>query len=146
MQPSAIDYTAVIRSPPDTVDDAQDFLKSVWVERTDIGAEDRMALETVLSELVTNVIQGNPHRTVQCEVTLSVGADLIQLETCDTGPELPKMSPANAQMPPDISEHGRGLALIQLMVDDLTYRHDGSQNVWQISRSRRNAVSTPVNG
>jgi serine/threonine-protein kinase RsbW len=105
-----------------------------------------MALETVLSELVTNVIQNNPHRTVQSEVTLSVGADLIQLETCDTGPELPKMSPANAQMPPDISEHGRGPALIQLMVDNLTYRHDGSQIVWQISRSRRNGVSAPVNG
>jgi hypothetical protein len=49
---------------------------------------------------------------------------------------------AIVEMPFDLSEHGRGPALIQLMVDNLTYRHDGSQNVWQISRSRRNDVAT----
>ena len=143
MWPSGIEYTAVIRTPPDTVDDAHDFLKSVWVERSDVGPEDRMALETVLSELVTNVIQSNPHSQVQCEVTLSIGPDLLQLETSDTGKQLDQLPPASAEMPADVSEHGRGLALIQLMVDSLTYRHDGAQNVWQISRSRRNAVATP---
>lgn len=137
--PSPTDYTAVIRSPPETVDDAHDFLKSVWLEREDVGPEDRMALETVLSELVTNVIQNNPHRQVQCEVTLSIGSDLLQLETSDTGQQLSTMPPLSAEMPDDVSEHGRGLALIQLMVDNLTYRHEGSRNVWEISRARRPA-------
>jgi serine/threonine-protein kinase RsbW len=140
MRPSGIEYTAVIRSPPDTVDDANDFLKSVWVERSDVGAEDRMALETVLSELVTNVIQSNPHRQIQCEVTLSIGPDLLQLETSDTGEKLDQLPPASVEMPANVAEHGRGLALIQLMVDSLTYRHDGSQNVWQIRRSRRSSA------
>lgn len=135
--PSQTEYTAVIRSPPDTVDDAHDFLKSVWVTRFDVGPRDRMALETVLSELVTNVIQSNPHRLVQCEVTLSIGPDLVQLETSDTGEELKHPLPLSVEMPDDDSEHGRGLALIQLMVDNLTYRHDGSQNVWHINRSRQ---------
>ena len=135
--PSQIEYTAVIRSPPETVDDAHDFLKSVWVERPDVGAQDRMALETVLSELVTNVIQSNPDRQIQCEVTLSIGSDAYELETRDTGAELAEVPAASIEMPADVAEHGRGLPLIQLMVDSLTYGHVDSQNVWRISRSRR---------
>ncbi|HEY3339760.1 MAG TPA: ATP-binding protein [Propionicimonas sp.] len=136
MTPSRTEFVAVIRSPPDTVDDANDFLKLVWQDRTDVTPEDRMALETVLSELVTNVIQNNPHRQVQCEVSLSIRPDRVLLETSDTGDQLDEMPPSDA-MPPDLAEHGRGLALIQLMVDSLRYRHDGTRNVWQIQRSRR---------
>lgn len=141
--PSSTEYTAVIRSPPETVDDAHDFLTSVWEKRTDVGAEDRMALETVLSELVTNVIQSNPHRQVQCEVTLLISPDLLELETSDTGKPLDEPLPTSATMPADVAEHGRGLALIQLMVDSLTYRHDGLQNVWHVRRSCRQAAVSP---
>ena len=136
MTPSGIEYRAVIRSPPDTVDDAHDFLTSVWDELPEVSPVDRMALETVLSELVTNVIQANPHREVQCEVTLAVEDDRLRLETADTGDEVESLPAADDEMPDDIAEHGRGLALIRLLVDDLSYRHDGSQNVWQIQRTR----------
>ena len=142
MLPSATDYKAVIRSPPDTVDDAHDFLTSVWFGRPDIGADDRMALETVLSELVSNVIQNNPFRQVLCEVTLRITPDLVQLETADTGARLEAM-PISDGMPDDTAEHGRGMALIPLIADSLTYRHDGSRNIWQVERSRRNRAGSP---
>jgi serine/threonine-protein kinase RsbW len=137
--PSEIEYTAVIRSPPDTVDDAHDFLTSVWGELPDVSATDRMALETVLSELVTNVIKSNPHREVQCDVTLTVAPDALRLETCDTGDQVENLPVATKEMPDDIAEHGRGLALIRLLVDDLSYRLEGSQNVWRIQRTRASA-------
>lgn len=139
MTHSGIEYSAVIRSPPDTVDDAHDFLTSVWEELPEVSAGDRMALETVLSELVTNVIQSNPHREVQCEVTLAVCPETLRLETSDTGEHVENLPPASVEMPDDIAEHGRGLALIRLLVDDFTYRHEGSQNVWQIVRTRASA-------
>jgi serine/threonine-protein kinase RsbW len=101
-----------------------------------------MALETVLSELVTNVIQGNPHRQIECQVTLSMGPDQIELATSDTGEPLREQPPTGVEMPAEVAEHGRGLALIRLMVDGLTYHHDGSQNVWQVSRSRRSPAAT----
>ena len=137
MLPSATDYKAVIRSPPDTVDDAHDFLTSVWVERPDVSTEDRNALETVLSELVTNVIQSNTDRQIQCEVTLSIGPDVYELETRDTGAELAEAPAESIAMPADVAEHGRGLALIQRIVDSFTYSHEDSQNVWRIRRWRR---------
>ena len=142
MLPSETDYHAVIRSPPDTVDDAHDFLQSLWLDRPDVGVEDRMALETVLSELVTNVIQNNPCRQVLCEVTLRIGSDLLQLEAADTGAKLEAM-PTSDGMPDSTAEHGRGMALIQMFADRLTYSHDGSRNVWQVERSRRNATRVP---
>ena len=134
---SLTDYTAVIRSPPDTVDDAHDFLMSVWVERTDVAAADRNALETVLSELVTNVIQSNPDRQIQCEVTLSICPGLYELETRDTGAELVHAPASSIPMPGDMAEHGRGLPLIQRMADSFTYRHEDSHNIWRVRRWHR---------
>jgi serine/threonine-protein kinase RsbW len=98
-----------------------------------------MTLETVLSELVTNVIQNNPHCQVRCHVALSIGTDLLQLETSDTGDQLERPPALSIEMPDEVSEHGRGLALIQLMVDSLTYRHDGSEDVWQTPAVARSA-------
>jgi serine/threonine-protein kinase RsbW len=131
---SVTEYNAVIRSPPDTVDDAHDFLESVWAERRDVSAEERMVLETALSELVTNAIQNNPARRVQCEVMLHIGDDDLVLETTYIGEKIAELPPA--VMPEDTAEHGRGLALIRMIVDSLTYRHDGSRNIWRVQRSR----------
>jgi serine/threonine-protein kinase RsbW len=133
-RPSVTEYTAVIRSPPATVDDAHDFLEAVWTERSDVTAEERMVLETALSELVTNAIQNNPAREVQCEVLLHIADDELVLETTYVGEKLMELPPA--EMPEDTAEHGRGLALIRMIVDSLTYRHDGSRNIWRVRRSR----------
>ena len=89
MLPSPNSYRAVVHSPPDTVDDAHDFLATIWEQRPDIDAGERVAIETALSELVTNVIQNNPHRPVFCEVTLIVTPEELLLRTADTGDPLP---------------------------------------------------------
>lgn len=135
MTPSRADYTAVVRSPPDTVDDAHDFLQRVWSERPDVSAAERMAMETALSELVTNVIQNNPHREVLCAVTLEIHPELIVLQTADTGVVVDG-SPDVASMPCDEAEHGRGLALIRMITDGLSYHHDGERNVWRAQKAR----------
>ena len=139
MTHSRTEYAAVIRSPPDTVDDAHDFLEQVWVRRPDVSATERMVMETALSELVTNVIQNNPHRPVLCEVTVIIEPDTLVLETADTGQEL-SQPPPTPVMPDEHAEHGRGLALIELIVDQLSYHHDGSRNIWRAVKSRTAGV------
>ena len=39
-------------------------------------------------------------------------------------------------MPEELAESGRGIALIQALVDELEYVRSGSSNHWRISRSR----------
>lgn len=132
--PSPTSYSAVVHSPPDTVDDAHDFLERVWAERPDVSQPERIVLETVLSELVTNVIQNNPDRSLFCEVNLTVSPGVLWLETSDTGDPLDQ--PPEPGMPDEHAEGGRGLALIELMVDELTYTRDGARNIWSIRKAR----------
>lgn len=134
MQPSSTSYTAVVHSPPDTVDDAHDFLETVWAQRPDIAAGERMAIETALSELVTNVIRHNPQRAVLCEVTVTVEPGLLVLRTADTG--APLAGVPDLTMPDAHAEHGRGLALIELVADGLEYRQEDSRNIWLVRKLR----------
>jgi hypothetical protein len=53
----------------------------------------------------------------------------MQLETAETGAEVDSLPTEADGMPADVAEHGRGLALIPLIVNNLTYRRDGSTNI-----------------
>ncbi|MBA3021754.1 ATP-binding protein [Propionicimonas sp.] len=132
---SAADYQAVIRSPPETVNDAHDFLDQVWQQRTDVSDNERMIIETILSELVTNVIQNNPHREVFCDVRVRITPQQLLIETSDTGDEASALRP-DPEMPEGNAEHGRGLPLIYLLADDVEHRWQNSRNLWRVSRSR----------
>lgn len=135
LPPSPTSHHAAIHTPPHTVDDAHDFLQEVWTQHPDVAAEDRMALETVLSELITNVIQHNPDREVLCEVDMTITATHCLLNTTDSGNRLDPPPQANA-MPPQMAESGRGLALIYLLADEVDYRWSGDRNLWSIQRLR----------
>lgn len=132
--PTPTSHRAAIHSPPQTVDDAQDFLQSVWTQHPQVGSRDRMAMETVLSELIANVIQHNPDRPVLCEVELTVAADHLLLQTWDTGNPLPDPSHWRA-MPGESAESGRGLPLIHLLAEEVDYSHQDGRNVWRIRRA-----------
>jgi serine/threonine-protein kinase RsbW len=134
--PSPTEYQAVIRSPPETVNDAHDFLEGLWELRPDVSGEDRMAIETVLSELVTNVIQNNPHREIFCDVKVSITNEAVSIETTDTGDEAKAETTAIA-MPHETAEHGRGLPLVNLLADSVEYRWTDSRNLWRVTRARR---------
>jgi len=42
-------------------------------------------------------------------------------------------------MPAELAESGRGMALIQALVDDLHYERVGDRNLWSIEKKRRTA-------
>jgi len=123
--------------PPDDVTAVHDFLAGVWRDEPSIGAEDRMALELALVELTSNVIEhAGAGRGVSCSLDLDVADGTLGAVLRDDGGALP-IDPAAASLPDALAESGRGLALVQMVVDELRYARVADRNEWSVRRDRR---------
>lgn len=122
--------------PPDDVTAVHTFLASVWDTDPSVSAEDRMALELAIVELTSNVIEHGPAgRGVSCSLHLHIRSEAVECELTDDGVPVP-VDPASARLPDDLAESGRGLALVQMVVDDLRYERVADQNRWTVRRGR----------
>ena len=127
----------LLSAPPDDVNTVHEFLDALWAEAPDVSPQDRMAFETALIELASNVLQ---HTTapdgVTCTLTVALGEDgEIRAVLADTG-EPGGVRLVTQEMPEPMAESGRGLALIQLLVDQLDYALDDGVNTWTIRKRR----------
>lgn len=121
--------------PPDDVTAVHTFLASVWDAEPTVASEDRMALELALVELTSNVIEhGAGGNGVSCSLRLDVGADAVEADLTDGGVPVP-IDPSDARLPDALAEGGRGLALVQMVVDDLRYERVADRNRWTVRRS-----------
>ena len=122
--------------PPDDVTAVHEFLARVWQAEPSVSAEDRMALELALVELASNVIEhAGRGRQLACRVDLSCSSDGYAAVVSDDGAPA-GVDPAAAELPDDLAESGRGLALVKMVVDDLRYDRVGERNRWTLQRAR----------
>lgn len=129
-------YTIRIASPPDDVDTVHDLLESVWQDSPDIGMEERYRFETALIELASNVIRhADPGTGVTCTMTIETTPVEIRATLSDSG-DTGDIQLADREMPDDLSESGRGIPIVQALVDELRYDRQGGLNHWYISRRR----------
>jgi serine/threonine-protein kinase RsbW len=123
-------------TPPADVNDVHDLLDGLWADVPDVSPLDRMAFETALSELVSNVIQhADAGNGVTC--TLHIVADeggvrAVLSDSAESGGVVMR----DFKMPDEEAESGRGLAMIQALVDDFSYERRAERNVWTIERRR----------
>ncbi len=130
------DHVLELACPPQDVTAVHTFLESVWDREPGVSAEDRMALELALVELASNVIEhGAGGRSVSCSVGLDVGPDDVRMWLVDDGVPV-SVDPAVAHLPDALAESGRGLALVQMVVDDLRYERTDDRNRWSARRGR----------
>ena len=124
-----------ITSPPGDVNLVHEFLADVWAEASGVTDVDRMSLETALIELSANVIRhaDASGSGLSCEVTITVDDDAVIVELRDTG-EPGDIELTGLSMPALDAESGRGLALIDALVDELTYERVGEHNVWRLTK------------
>ncbi|PYY33058.1 ATP-binding protein [Curtobacterium sp. MCJR17_055] len=126
-------------SPPDDVSSVHDFLADVWTSEPAISVEDRMALELAIIELASNVIE---HATagvpLTCSLTLAVASDGLEARITDDGRPA-AVDVAGATLPDEFAESGRGLALVQMVVDELRYDRHGDENRWTVRKATRAA-------
>lgn len=125
-----------ISSPPDDLDAVHALLDSVWSSRADVSAMDRMAFETALAELAANVLRhADDGSGITCRLAVVVSGDRLEATLTDSG------TPGNVRlagrsMPDGDAESGRGIPLIQALVDDLDYDRVDGLNRWRIARTR----------
>jgi serine/threonine-protein kinase RsbW len=131
----------VFSAPPDDVDAVHEFLETVWEANPGVSEFDRMAFETALIELASNVIQhAAGEGGVTCVLTVEADENGLSASLADTA-DAGGIVLMDRSMPDELSESGRGIALIQALVDDLRYERVDERNVWSISRARESGGS-----
>lgn len=106
----------------------------------------RDAVDLALVEALSNAVQHGTQdsaKTIGVEVSLTESA--IALEIIDSTPPMPlflfeSMDPSALEVDADdlanVPETGRGLALIVMVMDEVTFLHVGDQTRLRLSRNR----------
>jgi serine/threonine-protein kinase RsbW len=71
---------------------------------------------------------------VTCVLSVTRGPDGLQATLADTA-DAGGVVLVEREMPEELSESGRGIALIQALVDELRYERIDDRNVWSIRRA-----------
>lgn len=122
---------------PASLDLVHALLQEVWAGHPDVGDDDRMRFEIGVTEIAGNIVE---HAAAPAPIDFHLGVevhdDRLEARFQDPGRRVDVDFDTTA-MPDELAESGRGLALVLAVVDELSYRHDGSDNHWLVVRRRR---------
>jgi serine/threonine-protein kinase RsbW len=128
-------HTLHMAVPPGDVDAVHALLEAVWADAPDIPMMERFKFETALLELASNVVKhADGGSGLWCTLEIDAHSDSIQATVFDDGEPSDDRILVPRDMPDALSESGRGIAMIQALVDDLVYSREGTTNRWHISR------------
>ncbi|WP_171058101.1 ATP-binding protein [Modestobacter altitudinis] len=121
---------------PASLDHVHALLVEVWAGNPDVEPDDRMRFELGVTEIAGNIVEhGAGAAPIEFHLGVDVFDDRLEARFRDPGRRVEVDFDA-ATMPDVMAESGRGLALVLAVVDELTYRHDGSDNHWLVVRRR----------
>ena len=124
----------LIDTPPDTLDSVHNLLQVIWDKSPDVDIQDRIRFETALIELASNIFRhAHSGNGVSCSLTVHISNDKIEASLRDTG-QPGDIEIVDVEMPDVLAESGRGLALINALVDEFTYERIDNHNVWHIAK------------
>ncbi len=123
------------------VEEVLDALTALYEKAGNVSAEDRTFFSLAVSEVATNIVThacASPTGQlsgVSVSVDLTVEAENLTARFVDDAAPA-DVSVAEAKLPEELAESGRGLAIATMALDQLTYDvHDG--NTWKLLRRRR---------
>lgn len=117
-------------------------LDEVWQRYPWVSSLDRMAVETAVVELASNVIRHSlKEQGSRAELALAVGDQELRAQIIDDGGEF-SGDLDHVQMPGLDAESGRGLAVIDMLMDVFEYRRQSSHNRWTLIRRLKPETAT----
>lgn len=117
---------------PEGLASLHELLARAAREHPSLPPTDVMMLETAVMEIAGNVIRhGKPSGAVNWTFILEVGPPL-RATLADSGEEYAEIW--TGDMPDEMAESGRGLALADAALDQLVYERRGIINVWTMTR------------
>jgi anti-sigma regulatory factor (Ser/Thr protein kinase) len=125
-------HTIILASPEGGFDAVHSLLEKLWIDAPYVGTLDRVGFETALMELVSNVFQhGESEVTPLCTLTVNTYSDRIECSLLDAGTPR-ELQLTGRSMPDEFAESGRGILLIQALVNELSYTRQGDRNRWHM--------------
>ena len=116
---------------PELLDQIHDLLGELWRAHPDVAELDQVMFTTAVLEVSNNILtHGSPST-----MSVRVSGDSRQLvaELTDDGSAADLDLDAVA-LPDDLTESGRGLAIVQLTVDEVSHDYTDGLNHWHLRR------------
>ena len=115
-----------------------DLLERAAAEHADVAPADAMLFETAVIEIANNVVaHGRPKGRVTWRVLIEIRDDGLVATLSDSGEEF--AGPLTAALPESLQTSGRGLAIAQAALDELSYERAAGLNRWRMVRFRHAA-------
>ncbi|WP_317230646.1 ATP-binding protein [Clavibacter sp. MX14-G9D] len=133
--------SATLPAVEDSLEAVHALVSGVWDRASDVDDTERMLFETAVMEIAGNVVEhgvavgGRIGAVVTFTLTVICGHDRIVALFEDDGKPA-EVDLTQVSMPDDLSESGRGLALAQAVLDDLTFERADGSNRWRLVRLR----------
>lgn len=122
---------------PETLAEMQRTLDAAWATE-EVPDHTRMCMDLAVSEIGSNIIEhsggGQP---VRLWMVVTLLPDTVTATLTDDG-QPPAVDLSQMGMPDEMSERGRGLAIAQRLLDELSYSRTEDGNRWTLMRRRVN--------
>ncbi|MBF4615385.1 ATP-binding protein [Curtobacterium sp. VKM Ac-1376] len=129
----AWERTVLLRVPPNDVDEVHESIDDLWHLNADLGDGERIRFETAMVELAGNVIDhAEGDERLLCELTLRRTSTSLEAVLSDSSAEVHVPFRAVMPDPEEMAESGRGIAMIELLMDDFSYERDSHGNKWRL--------------
>lgn len=120
---------------PDTLAEIQQTLELAWAAE-EVPEHTRMCVELAVSEIGTNIIEHSASgQPVRLRMEVSIRPEIVTVVLTDDGQTM-AVDLSQTVMPDELSERGRGLAIVQRVVDTVYYTRNDDLNRWTLTRRR----------
>ncbi|KUI16265.1 anti-sigma regulatory factor [Mycobacterium sp. GA-1285] len=116
---------------PETLATLQDTLDQIWSTR-DVPDRTRMSMDLAVGEIGANIIEhAGGGEAVRLRMEVTVSPTEVTTTLIDDGRPSP-VDLSQVELPDDLAESGRGLAITLRVLDELSYRREQTSNRWTL--------------